>query len=114
MLSGSVTQDSMEVDGRMSDSIEASMLTQEQVLGVEGGGGSSGSFAESSFLEQSDEDYDIRALEALGMIRTERNAPTDEIYDDVSVAANVDGTGGGGWDTGYSYMTFTCGNGLQY
>ena len=57
---------------------------------------------ESSFLEQSDEDYDIQALEALGMIRTERNAPLeDEIYDDVSVAANVDGGGLGG----LSYIT---------
>ena len=86
------------------------MLTQEQVLGIEGvGGGSSsfGGFAESSFLEQSDEDYDIQALEALGMIRTERNAPTDEIYDDVSVAANVGGGGGSdSWTTGHSYMTF--------
>ena len=87
------------------------MLTQEQVLGIEGvggGGGSSsfGGFAESSFLEQSDEDYDIQALEALGMIRTERNAPTDEIYDDISVAANVGGGGSDSWTTGLSYMTF--------
>ena len=82
------------------------MLTQEQVLGIEGVGGGRG-FAESSFLEQSDEDYDIQALEALGMIRTERNAPTDEIYDDVSVAANVGGGGGSdSWTTGLSYMTF--------
>ena len=83
------------------------MLTQEQVLGIEGVGGGRGGFAESSFLEQSDEDYDIQALEALGMIRTERNAPTDEIYDDVSVAANVGGGGGSdSWTTGLSYMTF--------
>ena len=56
------------------------------------------------FQEQSDEDYDIQALEALGMIRTERNAPPDDdlIYDDVSVAANG---GGGGALGGHSYIT---------
>ena len=57
------------------------------------------------FQEQSDEDYDIQALEALGMIRTERNAPPDDdlIYDDVSVAA-ANG-GGSGAIGGHSYIT---------
>ena len=29
-----------------------------------------------------DEDYDIRALEALGLIRTERDATSEDVYDD--------------------------------
>ena len=96
-----LSQDSLDIDGRMPD--EAAMLTQEQ----DGGFFSeSNSLYSPSFLQQTDEDYDIQALEALGMIRTERNAPQgpdeDQIYDDVIGVGDAQAAANGGVLSGFA------------